>query len=193
MNGKSTAIPWIYGILIALLIGSSYCVFANFLIRIAGIPDVSLIGNDPVSLMEQDNLTILILLEVLTAPFIEELLFRKLFYGNMRRRMGWVPAALIVSLVFAILHLNVAQALYAFVFSLILCEIAERTANWYLCVFTHAAANACAILSARIEQWNALLLRKPAVTVVLAGVLLVSGLLLLIRFEGRGLAFWKRG
>ncbi|MBQ9910282.1 MAG: CPBP family intramembrane metalloprotease [Lachnospiraceae bacterium] len=191
MNGNDTARHWIYGILITLLIGSSYCVFSNFLIRIAGIPDVSLVGNDPVSLMERDSLTMMILLEVLIAPVIEELLFRKLFYGNLRMRMGWVPAALIVSAVFAILHLNIAQAVYAFVFSLILCEIAERTANWYLCVSAHVSANVCAILSAQLEPWNALLLSRPAVTVILAGALLLAGLLLLVLFERRITAFQK--
>ena len=171
MSGKNTAIPWIYGILITLLIGAAYCVFGNLLIRIAGIPDLALFGNDPISLMEEDSLMLLIVLELLIAPVVEELLFRKLFYGSLRKRMGYVAAALIVSLVFAVLHLNIAQAVYAFVFSLILCEIAERTANWYLCVSAHIAANVTAVLSARVVSWNTLLLNRPAVTLITAGCL----------------------
>lgn len=193
MSGKNTAIPWIYGILITLLIGAAYCVFGNLLIRIAGIPDLALFGNDPISLMEEDSLMLLIVLELLIAPVVEELLFRKLFYGSLRKRMGYVAAALIVSLVFAVLHLNIAQAVYAFVFSLILCEIAERTANWYLCVSAHIAANVTAVLSARVVSWNTLLLNRPSVTLITAGALMLAGLLLLVRYEGRGYAVWKRG
>jgi len=174
---------WLQGILITALIGFSYCILANFLIRLSGIPDISLFGNDPVTLMEEDSLMLLILLEVLIAPFIEELLFRKLFYGKLRQKLFFVWAALIVSAVFAVLHLNIAQAVYAFVFSLILCEIAERTANWYLCVSAHIAANLGAILASEIVPFNVLLLLSPVSTVIVSALLLIGGLLLLIRFE----------
>ena len=133
--------------------------------------------------MEEDSLMLLILLEVLIAPFIEELLFRKLFYGKLRQKLFFVWTALIVSAVFAVLHLNIAQAVYAFVFSLILCEIAERTANWYLCVSAHIAANLGAILASEIVPLNVLLLLSPVSTVIVSALLLIGGLLLLIRFE----------
>ncbi|MBQ6036745.1 MAG: CPBP family intramembrane metalloprotease [Lachnospiraceae bacterium] len=180
---KKALTYWLFGLLIAALIGFSYCILGNFLVKLTGIPDISLFGNDPVTLMEEDSLALLIILEVLIVPVVEELLFRKLFYGKLRKKMHFVWAALIVSAAFAVLHLNLAQAAYAFVFSLILCEIAERTANWYFCVGAHIAANLGALLASRILAFNTLLLLSPAATVVVSALLLVGGLLLLIRFE----------
>ena len=56
----------------------------------------------------------------LITPFLEELLHRGVVYGRLRRMMGMWPAVMISALVFAGLHFNIVQFVYAFLLGIVL-------------------------------------------------------------------------
>jgi uncharacterized protein len=83
---------------------------------------------------------------VLIAPVAEELFFRGFFYGSLRTRLSMWPAALIVGLVFGLIHWStgVSAVPALIVFGVILCVLREKTGSLYPCIALHAVNNAFA-------------------------------------------------
>lgn len=78
---------------------------------------------------------------VVSAPVGEELLFRGLGLRGMERRYGWWPAALLVSLIFASVHLNLTGFFALAGVSLVLCWLTHRTGSILPAMLTHASYN----------------------------------------------------
>jgi uncharacterized protein len=86
-----------------------------------------------------------VLLGGLVVPLGEELLFRGVGYGSMRR-YGAVVATIVSSLVFALAHgLNVVF-LAVLVLAVLNAVLYERTRSIWPCVATHAAFNLCSFV-----------------------------------------------
>ena len=49
-------------------------------------------------------------------PLVEELLYRGIVYGRLRRWLGAAPAMLLSALIFGLIHMNLAQFIYASLF-----------------------------------------------------------------------------
>lgn len=79
-------------------------------------------------------------------PFLEELLHRGVVYGRLRRMMGLWPAVLVSALVFAVLHFNIVQFIYAFLLGIVLALFVEKTGSIYVAVVAHIVANAIAVI-----------------------------------------------
>ncbi len=82
----------------------------------------------------------------LITPFLEELLHRGVVYGRLRRMMGLWPAVLVSALVFAVLHFNIVQFIYAFLLGIVLALFVEKTGSIYVAVVAHIVANAIAVI-----------------------------------------------
>jgi membrane protease YdiL (CAAX protease family) len=78
---------------------------------------------------------------VVAAPVGEELLFRGLSLRGMERRYGFWPAAWIVSVVFASIHLNLTGFPALFLVSLLLCWVTSRTGTLLPAILMHSAYN----------------------------------------------------
>jgi len=176
---------WSMGILLSFGIGLFSCCFLSLFVDFLQIPNMDLLAifkidlNNPVESMGIWT----ILVELALAPFFEELIFRKLLYGFIRTKMHCTYAAILASFIFAIFHLNLAQMMYTFLLSLILCEIAERTANFYFCVIAHFAANLLACLMNLFEPWNRFVDQNQLIFMLGSFAGLVVLLVLLVRFE----------
>ncbi len=113
-------------------------------------------------LMEQGLLeTILVALAVvLMAPLLEETLFRGLLQGSLRSRFSFPLTVVLVSLIFAILHI-LSFGLYwpaiivIFVASLILCYLRERHKSLWSPIFFHAGFNLLAFLILLVNKFIA--------------------------------------
>ena len=82
----------------------------------------------------------------LITPFLEELLHRGVVYGRLRRRMNMVPSVLISALIFAVLHFNVVQFIYAFLLGIVFALFVEKSGYLYPAVIAHVVANGVAVL-----------------------------------------------
>lgn len=99
---------------------------------------------------------------VLLAPLGEELLFRGLLYPALRRRRGVVTAVVISSVVFAVVHLDVAVTQPLALVGLaavgvVLALARERSGGLLVPVVAHAAYNATALVVALAAQRSGLL------------------------------------
>ncbi len=84
---------------------------------------------------------------LVVAPPLEELTFRGVLLHRWARRWGVLPAVLLSSLGFSLLHANKPGA---FLLGLTLCAIYLRTGSLWLTIGIHAVNNAAAVLAGAI-------------------------------------------
>ena len=76
-------------------------------------------------------------------------MYRGIVYGRLRRWLGAVPAMLLSALIFGLIHMNLAQFIYASLFGLILAFFVDRTGSILGAFAAHMAANLTSVL--RVE------------------------------------------
>jgi uncharacterized protein len=88
---------------------------------------------------------------IVFAPVLEEIVFRGLLYGTLRRRLGWPAAAVLTAAVFAAAHgYGVAGFGSVFASGLMWSVAYEKTGSLLPGMAAHAANNvsaACAVLA----------------------------------------------
>ena len=78
------------------------------------------------------------------APIAEEIVFRGWLYGNLRKNLKIVPAMLIVSILFGVLHEQLSVGIYVGILSVFLCLEREITGTIYAGIITHMIQNSIA-------------------------------------------------
>ncbi|HUC89805.1 MAG TPA: CPBP family intramembrane glutamic endopeptidase [Patescibacteria group bacterium] len=88
---------------------------------------------------------------VILPPIVEEILFRGFLFTGLRTKLSFRWVAVIVSLIFASLHLAEASdgilwvaGLDTFILSLVLCYLREKTGNLWAGILVHALKNGIA-------------------------------------------------
>lgn len=82
----------------------------------------------------------------LITPFLEELLHRGVVYGRLRRMMGMWPAVIVSAFIFAGLHFNIVQFIYAFLLGIVFALFVEKTGHLYPAIIAHVVANGIAVI-----------------------------------------------
>jgi membrane protease YdiL (CAAX protease family) len=120
----------------------AYLAFAALYSAIFGVPEQEDIAEGFGALPVQ------ILLIVIAAPISEELLFRGLIFGGIRKHMPAIAAALVAGLIFGALHaltgLSAVPPLIAFGF--ILCLLYEKTGSIVPGIVLHMLNNSVALI-----------------------------------------------
>ncbi|WP_368270601.1 lysostaphin resistance A-like protein [Ligilactobacillus salivarius] len=86
-----------------------------------------------------------ILVPGITAPVMEELIFRKVLFGNFSRFIPFLPAALVSSLLFSLAHMDGHFLIYASI-GLLFCYIYYRTGTIITSILSHIFLNLFIIL-----------------------------------------------
>ena len=79
---------------------------------------------------------------IVITPVLEEILFRRFFYGSLRRHFGVVGAALLSAAAFAALHTGPEYFPQLFVLGIFLAVAYEKTQTLYAPIVLHALVNA---------------------------------------------------
>lgn len=77
----------------------------------------------------------------IVSPFAEELLFRGLIYGRMRKFFNARVAMVVSSLLFGAYHGNWMQGIYGFLLGLMIVYVYEKTQHFAMPLIAHAVAN----------------------------------------------------
>lgn len=77
----------------------------------------------------------------LVTPYAEEILFRGIIYNCMRRRMAVRMSIFLCAMIFGMYHMNVVQAIYAFLIGCIISYAYEYFGNFKIPVIVHVIAN----------------------------------------------------
>ena len=105
-------------------------------------------NGEAVGAVTQGN-TVLVLLSVfITAPLLEEFVFRGLMMGFIKKYWALAPAVILPAVVFGIIHGNILQGLYTFAAALVFSYFRIK-GNSFWCAFTaHCGFNMSNILTA---------------------------------------------
>lgn len=120
----------------------------------------------------------------LITPFLEELLHRGVVFGRLRRRMQMWPAVLVSALIFAILHFNMVQFIYAFLLGIVFALFVEKTGHLYPAVIAHVVSNAVAVVRTETGFLQGTVDGSVSAWLISAGLCLL-GLGLLMVFDGK--------
>ncbi len=96
---------------------------------------------------EVAHVVALVVFVVVIAPLTEEVLFRGIIQGVLRRWLGGWPASLLTAVLFAAVHTNAHAAVPLFVLGLILSRIYERHRSLVVPIAAHAAFNAISAIA----------------------------------------------
>ena len=103
--------------------------------------------NETSDIIYSGGLVFQLLATCVGAPFAEELLFRGLIHRRLRKILNMIPAMLISSLLFGIIHGNIIQGVYAFLIGLMCAFVYEKFKNLWAPIILHASANSLAVIS----------------------------------------------
>lgn len=92
------------------------------------------------------NFWLQIIGSALLTPLLEEVLYRGIIFQRIRWFFGKVPGLLCGSLIFALMHFNIVQFIYAFLLGLIFCIFVEKEDSVYPAILAHISANLIAVI-----------------------------------------------
>ncbi len=95
------------------------------------------------------DLSLLVIAVVVMAPLVEELFFRGLLLQSINRAIGAIPAVLISSVVFALVHIELVVLPGLFLFGVIAAVITLRTGRLGMAWAMHAAFNLTTVVLVR--------------------------------------------
>jgi len=124
---------------------------------------------------------------VLIAPVTEELIFRGIIMHGLMRNYSKTSAIFFSGLLFALFHMNPWQFPATFILGILLGYLMIRTNNLLLCITGHALNNLLVLLSITFhrEMEASAFSRLGTGEIVIAGILLVSGSLILMHLVTR--------
>lgn len=92
------------------------------------------------------NVLVTVLATVILAPIVEEIIFRELMTKKLCKLFPFWFVNIIQAITFGIYHLNIVQAVYAFVLGLLLGFVAYRLKSVWASVVLHGTINASALV-----------------------------------------------
>lgn len=145
----------------AFLLGMTLNLGLSNLISLLPLPEQWVSDNaESVNAFSESNIWIMLIAQSIAAPLVEELIFRGVMYHGLRqapiatnRKLCVGICAVIVSGVFGWIHGNILQALYCFIFSLVLIWLVEATGSIWGAVVAHMGFNSPWVLMLCIGQW----------------------------------------
>ena len=119
----------------------------------------------------------------LVTPLLEELLHRGVVFGRLRRRLNMWPAVILSAFVFAVLHFNIVQFVYAFLLGIVFALFVEKTGRLYPAVIAHIIANGIAVIRTETGFLQTTVDGSVSAWLISVGVSLVGVGLLVIFME----------
>lgn len=126
------------------------CFLLNELILLSGIDNLSSQYQETNEILYSGGIISQLLLMAAAAPLAEELIFRGLCYGQLRKHIGAFAAGFFSALWFGVFHGNLVQGIYGFSIGLLLALIYEKYGGLRASMWFHACANLTSILLTRL-------------------------------------------
>ena len=147
----NNSFAWLGMVFGAVIVGMvSNILWANFLELLRNFfplkLDPQLIADAMKSISSECQLIAMLFLVSVAAPMAEELVFRYFLYRGLKNYISASKAAVLVSFVFALLHVNLASFGGLFVLSVIFIYLYEKTQNLWTAIAAHGLSNALALV-----------------------------------------------
>ncbi|MGI6020207.1 MAG: HAD hydrolase-like protein [Lachnospiraceae bacterium] len=139
-NRKLLKLPGVKNSILLVLIGFASSVAINLIIVLTGLNRL-IESVDSRTILFSQSFPVELVLMCIAAPIAEEILFRGILFNRLRRSLAFLPAALIVSAAFGVLHMEIVTAVTALIFGMIMAYIYEITQSLAATIVMHAAFN----------------------------------------------------
>lgn len=143
---------WKYSAIIG--ISAALCVALNCLIYLSGLLPMDATYQAMMELMYSAPFWVQIICLGILAPVCEELVFRGLIFKRFRAQTGFVRSALISTFVFAFIHGNMIQMLYAFIMGMIFAYVYEKYGSVKAPIVAHIAANMISLICTEFNSFE---------------------------------------
>lgn len=87
------------------------------------------------------NILVSIISTGIIGPIIEEYMIRGIMYNELKQKHSIMKSIILTSIIFALLHFNLIQMIYAFCLSFILIYMYEKTNNIKIPIIIHMTSN----------------------------------------------------
>lgn len=137
MHGKLTLKEWAKVLFISLVAA----VGLNIVLFVIDLQKYSPAYQDAVKILYAPSFLQQILTAGIMYPIIEELLFRGVFFRLLRKKLTFVWAMIISSIIFGLYHGNLVQFVYAGIIGLLLAYFYEKYDSILVPIVSHMAMN----------------------------------------------------
>lgn len=179
-EGKNKKIVFLVTVPVILLLSISL----NNILLMSPLQDISAGYKEATDNFYGSILAVEIIGSGILTPILEELVFRGIIYGRLRRMMGVFSSVILSSLLFAMIHLNIVQFPYAFLIGIVLAVFVELSKSVWCSILGHVVANIFAILRTEV-RFADFMLDKSIIAWTVSIVMLIIGVIGLI-------AIWKK-
>ena len=131
-----------YALLVATTIGA--VIGCNLLFELLGVTNKSEAYTEVAAQQYSAHFIVGILVFGVISPIAEELLFRGVIYGYLRRFMDIKLAIALSALIFGVYHMNYVQGVYGFLIGCLMAYAYEYFGEFKMAVFVHVASNVLA-------------------------------------------------
>ncbi len=168
-NKKAPIWQYVYVIVIA----ATMCLGLNNLIVLSGFAPMDESYTEVMELLYSAPMYVQIVCLGILAPICEELVFRGLMFKRLRALVSFRYAAIYTSMVFAFIHGNMVQLVYAFIMGLVFAYLYEKYGSFKAPVIAHIVANLISVLLTELNSFEWLLedsIRIAIVTIACAAI-----------------------
>ena len=144
LPNSSDLMPFVYGVLAYYGIGLVVMAVMGFFVPESYLTQPQNLGISG-NVVWLDLISIFVLYCVIT-PVCEELIFRGFLQYKVEYNLGFWPAAIIVSVLFAVAHGQLNAAITTFVLSMVACYQRRKTGSIWSGIGLHAVVNAVATI-----------------------------------------------
>ncbi len=102
--------------------------------------------------VENSSPAVVFITVCLVGPVVEEIMFRGMIYGRLRRGFSMVPAMFISALLFGVFHMNWVQGVYAGIAGLALAYIYEKTQTIWAGCLMHIIFNSSSYITDALDK-----------------------------------------
>ena len=156
-----------------LLMGVGFSLLLNQLVSVIPFPESWMLAyENSVIPMNPDNCVFTVIFAIIVAPIVEEVVFRALAYTKLKRAMPAVVAAVLLSVVFGLIHGSLIQMVTIPFLGLVLVWVLERTKSLFAAILYHSVFNATALWLTLNEE---MVSEKVLLFLTVGGIAMVVG------------------
>ena len=131
---------------IAIVTAACISVALNNIISMTPLVDASAGYQEANANFYGSTLALELISSALMTPILEEMVFRGILFTRLKSILPKIPAIVVSALIFAVVHFNIVQFIYAFLLGIVLAILMDLTDHVYPAIIGHVTANLIAVL-----------------------------------------------
>lgn len=159
---------------VSILIVACISISLNNIISMTPLVTASLGYQEANANFYGSTLVLELISSALMTPILEELVFRGILFTRLKIMLPKIPAIVVSALIFAAVHFNIVQFIYAFLLGIVLAILMDQADHVYPAIIGHITANLIAVLRTETGILNRTMDKSVFAWVISVGLLVVG-------------------